>query len=367
MKLINSKLHLAIALLIGIVFTSSVQALQCDVKARASCIITDERPEFYEFKNLDCRKFTGVYDIDIEKVENRTYSGVINENGYPQINVQYKWQMCNLNSNPNEDVQISSQTSYAKLEQEEQLINKSGHISQGNCRTHKISTFMDTEVRYHKLSTYMEGFLKIGDKIYDTEPNDKVVCQDYNFYRTRIRRSDDCKLEAQAKCYLMDVNTGKSTTTMCNGNIEYSSNSKCSVPVRYEWEACNYEDYDITLNPRRSKLKLNGSVVEKLDTTIEATKCVTFISDKEIDCSKNTDANSISLSLRGKGKGLRECRDYTYSQVSISDAFPSQSPSISSAPTVSFHPTEPPTSHPTEMPSTSEPTEMPTTDMPTRQ
>ena len=80
---------------------------------------------------------------------------------------------------------------------------------------------------------------------------------------------------------------------MCDGNIEYSSNSKCSVPVRYEWEACNYEDYDIPLNAKRSKIKLNGSVVESIDTTIEATKCVTFIRDKEINCSKNTDTNFI--------------------------------------------------------------------------
>lgn len=108
--------------------------------------------------------------------------------------------MCNLNRNSNEFVKISSQESYAKLEHEKQPINKSGHIGQGKCRTYKISSQMDTEVRYHTLSTFVKGFLMIDDKIYNTEPNDNVVCKDYKFYRTRVRRSDDCKLEVSLDC-----------------------------------------------------------------------------------------------------------------------------------------------------------------------
>lgn len=136
---------------------------------------------------MDCRLFQNRYIIDVEKVRSKSYSGIINENGFPQIAVDYLWKMCNMNHS-NGQVKMVPAESSALYKDVPQPIRKGGIIGEGNCRRFQRSTHLDTETRYHKLTTTMNGYLKIGDKIYDTEPEVKK-CFDEMKYLVRLNVS----------------------------------------------------------------------------------------------------------------------------------------------------------------------------------
>ena len=128
--------------------------------------------------------------IDKDKVAKRTYSGTINENGYPRIKVNYLWKICNNNESESgmEQVKIVPSESSALNKAVPQPINNEGFINEGKCRKFETTARINTETRFHRISTKMIGFLKIGDTIYDSEP-DIRKCIDEEIYRIRVRVS----------------------------------------------------------------------------------------------------------------------------------------------------------------------------------
>ena len=126
----------------------------------------------------------------MDKVAKRTYSGSINKNGYPRIKVNYKWKMCNNNESESgmEQVKLVPSESSALNKAVSQPINKGGVINEGKCRKFETMARINTERRSHRISTKISGFLKIGDTIYDSEP-DIRKCSDEEIYRIRVRVS----------------------------------------------------------------------------------------------------------------------------------------------------------------------------------
>lgn len=126
----------------------------------------------------------------MDKVAKRTYSGTLNENGYPMINVKYQWKMCNYNESDSgtEQVKMVPARSSALNKGVPQPINKNGFINQGKCRKFETTARINSETRFHKISTTMSGFIKIGDVIYDSEPEIRK-CFDRQVYSIRIRVS----------------------------------------------------------------------------------------------------------------------------------------------------------------------------------
>ena len=138
---------------------------------------------------MDCKLFKNRHIIDKEKVMIKSYTGIINKNGFPQIAVNYSWKMCNANQ-ADEQIKLLPAESSAFYKDVPQQIKKAGIIRKGKCRKFQRSTFIDTETRYHKLTTTMHGYPKIGDKIYDTEP-EVTKCSDTMNYLVRLNVSEN--------------------------------------------------------------------------------------------------------------------------------------------------------------------------------
>ncbi len=138
---------------------------------------------------MDCIEFAERYSIDRQKAADGSYSGVINENGYPQIRVRYKWSMCNMNEKAIEKVTLIPEKSSASLMGKQEPINKEGVLKPGLCRKHKIVTRIDTEVRDHNISTEMSALLTIGGKIYKSDSL-PVTCEDSKMYKTILKVSE---------------------------------------------------------------------------------------------------------------------------------------------------------------------------------
>mmetsp|Transcript_19220 Transcript_19220/g.29140 ORF Transcript_19220/g.29140 Transcript_19220/m.29140 type:complete len:143 (-) Transcript_19220:1415-1843(-) len=101
---------------------NAVQA--CEVEAQARCIITDTREEFSEYTGMDCKLFKNRHIIDKEKVMIKSYTGIINKNGFPQIAVNYSWKMCNANQ-ADEQIKLLPAESSAFYKDVPQQIKKS--------------------------------------------------------------------------------------------------------------------------------------------------------------------------------------------------------------------------------------------------
>lgn len=258
----------------------------CSVEAIASCIMDDARTEFLPYKGLPCREFQSMHTIDMEKVRSNAYSENTNAKGFPLIKVKYLWKMCNTNIPSNESVLMDPTQSYAKIKSVAQPINKGGTIKQGKCRKFEIQTLIDSEVRYHKLETKMMGYLKIGQKVYNAEPEIRK-CEDKVKYQVRLKYSNDCKVQATTACVLKDAN-GDGTDVPCDGNIEYTYPTCTDVPVRYKFRACNFEDHVIRLNTKKSKYKLNKEKLGNLESELKAMQCITHTHDAVMNSCDNT-------------------------------------------------------------------------------
>lgn len=85
---------------------------------------------------MPCNKFQSAYKIDKQMVQNGSYTGEKNPNGYPLIKVQYEWKICNKNKN--ETVVLNSLKTAAVLNHEKQsIMNVAGRMNAG--RTDGIS------------------------------------------------------------------------------------------------------------------------------------------------------------------------------------------------------------------------------------
>uniref|UniRef100_A0A7S3V649 Uncharacterized protein n=1 Tax=Chaetoceros debilis TaxID=122233 RepID=A0A7S3V649_9STRA len=178
MKL-RRKIILVSAVLTGA--PSLVLSRRCKVDARTECVITDPSAEFAKYNGLSCKELEYNYKIDMQKVMEKTYSGKINDNGYPQINVRYEWEMCNMNKRSNEKVELNRRKTFARLGDADQPIIVTGKIDQGDCRTYELSTSINTEDRYHTSLTQMKGLLLVEGK------RKKRKCLDYMYSSTRLQ------------------------------------------------------------------------------------------------------------------------------------------------------------------------------------
>uniref|UniRef100_A0A7S3V5Y9 Uncharacterized protein n=1 Tax=Chaetoceros debilis TaxID=122233 RepID=A0A7S3V5Y9_9STRA len=299
MKL-RRKIILVSAVLTGA--PSLVLSRRCKVDARTECVITDPSAEFAKYNGLSCKELEYNYKIDMQKVMEKTYSGKINDNGYPQINVRYEWEMCNMNKRSNEKVELNRRKTFARLGDADQPIIVTGKIDQGDCRTYELSTSINTEDRYHTSLTQMKGLLLVEGK------RKKRKCLDYMYSSTRLQYSDDCDITANIKCNLWDAHEGDVTLNPCKGNIDYDVNGECyEVPVVYEWEVCNNENQSINVDQPESIYKLNNRDIGKIDSPLKPKHCANYKKLTFIDSCRKWRRQS-SIFVLGLDDTERKCR-----------------------------------------------------------
>jgi len=150
---------------------------------------------------MSCIDFQRSYRIDKGKIANREYKGPINANGYPFISAKWTWKICNNNTLPDHDIQLSpwiSHVSYGGVLQQELETDGAeeeefdrGLLKYSTCRSSSLETYFDSENRIHSSSMKAAGRLKIGSQ----DVNRKIQCEDSDKVRARLEYSNDCKLE----------------------------------------------------------------------------------------------------------------------------------------------------------------------------
>ena len=156
------------------------------------CTITDERIEFKEFTGMPCSKFAK--EVKIDRYFN--YTSFKNSNGYPRVLVDYELKMCNTMKEEGKKIKLQPLSNEVTIDGNKvEGFPVAGKIKETKCRTRKIPTWLDTEIRYHHARVEISGFLEKKGKLFDgiSEPLSK--CASSDDYMTRISYAQDCKLE----------------------------------------------------------------------------------------------------------------------------------------------------------------------------
>jgi len=373
----NLNLLLNLLPLLFTLYAVSVSAesdeLSCIVTGEASCKIIDTSTHFNQYLNLPCNQLPRQFIVDRSKVASGFYNngedGVTNERGFPQINVVYKWKTCNRSAIMAANVRLYSFHTSAKLRNQKQTPQKvRGLMKVNNCKVLKVQSSMDTELRYHPISFFVKAYLEmkaavaveetvaieaaeynttsvdkngmdivtVTDTIYASaesvtemdSDSDEVTCSDYKFYQTRLKYSDDCQVSASAECYLLDPANQRVTNTPCEGNIPKApSPDECEdIPVQYFFRACNNEDREVRVKRSKSKYKVNGNVIGRVDGLLLPSNCENYFHDTTINtCAGGDTSTWSSIGIQGKGALSKMCKDYSSLKVGLVEPEPERS------------------------------------------
>ena len=147
-------------------------------QAEAECTVIDEDSAYDDLRNKDCSSMA----------INGTLAG--DTGVYPQIDVQYKWKMCNFNENSSTKLlSAKNKASYFKLWNAQNNFLKtlssditlepydSGPGSDGNCVSLTRNDTIDTEIGNWYTSTKFEGHPYNGEERVEGDP----YCYAYAF------------------------------------------------------------------------------------------------------------------------------------------------------------------------------------------
>jgi hypothetical protein len=160
-------------------------------------------------------------------------------------------------------------------------------------------------------------------------------------YVSRLEYKDDCKVTARVQC-LIENGAGQLTGEECSGTIKRLSATDCyDIPVRYKWKICNRGNETVSINTSSSTMKVDGEVQFRVNAELGKRRCITKRKKAIINTCDAKKTTKLSVSLNGDGPKFKECKDYSYLQFEIGDAYPSAQPSL--APSVSMEPSSTPT------------------------
>jgi hypothetical protein len=325
----NRSIHLSLAAICLFAHDSTAQQCprgafvetgkQCPcLKVDTGCKIVD--PAFPNFKGENCSTLVVTAD----------------GNGkYPEVEVEYSWEMCNENS-----FDIELKQNFAKFfdwtkkpgSKAESIKNPrfplgGKFLKAGEClkqtKVHKI----DTTNRY-TIATQLEGFV-VDDSADGRKNSQNDYCYAFGNESVSFKKGK-CKVDTEATCKTTD---GK----LCQDFINEQNPAECKdFEASFTWKACNNESYQMKIFSDASNVKIaekiggrrSNEVIANIQGPINPGECEKVELTKTIStCFQESEKLFYSINLQGSkqnGKFWFECQDFTFKNLQRREAITRQ-------------------------------------------
>jgi len=276
------------------------------------CKIVDTDSAFDDVRGMSCGKLEVTTDSNGD---------------YPNIEVEYSWEMCNKNS-----FDIKLKQDFAKFfdwtkrkgSKDENINNPrfplgGKTLEAGACLNQSQVVTLDTANRY-TIATQLEGFV-VKESGGIVNPQNSYC---YAFSNESVSfKKGKCNVTTDAACMV------EGTTTSCQDFIDQARVAgRCAdFNASFTWKACNYQPYDMKIFSDASNVKIatknNGLTINvpiaNVQGPIGSGECEKFgPKTKIINTCSDDEKLFYSINLQGSKQNEKfwhECQDFTFKKL----------------------------------------------------